>query len=252
MYKSLILSLFLLLGAQLAWAQFQIPKKPSVNNQKAVYDYANLFSDTQRKVLSNKLQRYADSTSTQIVYVIINSSNGEELDLLGARWGEQWGIGQEKEDNGIILIMAVQDRKVDINLGRGIEPIISDRDAERMVNRILIPNFKKQAYYQGLDQTADAIFQALNGEFDGSGRQQPFPYITLFAFAFFLFIIFLNIKNRGKGGGTGGGSLLDVIILSNMGRGGYSNSSGGGFSGGGFSGGFGGGSFGGGGAGGSW
>ncbi|NND88116.1 MAG: TPM domain-containing protein [Flavobacteriaceae bacterium] len=237
--------------------------------QTSLYDYANLLSAVQQNSLEEKLIRYADSTSTQIVIAIIKSSNGEDLSMLGARWGQKWGVGQAEEDNGIFILLATEDRRVDINTGYGIEYRISDRDAERIINRVMIPQFKKGDYYSGLDQGADAIFASLNGEFqedrdfsrnssDGGGS--IFFLILLFIFI----IIILRSRNKGGGGKSGGrrkgASLLDVIILSSMGRtggfgtgGGFGSGGGGSFGGGGgFGGGFGGGGFGGGGASGGW
>ncbi|WP_213522053.1 YgcG family protein [Nonlabens sp.] len=252
----LYLILAFLSCSQLAQAQFDIPNRPSNGQQIFVYDYADLLPKAQKETLNLKLKRYADTTSTQIVFAIISTANGEELDELGAKWGQEWGIGQKGKDNGILLILAVNDRKVDINTGFGIESILSDADAERIVNRVLVPNFRNKNYYQGLDQGADAIFQGLQGEFKGSGATSDrIPWSLLLIIGVFLLILILNLRNKNKGNGTRGGrnagpSLLDIIVLSSLGRGGFGG--GGSGSGGGFGGGFGGGGFGGGGAGGSW
>ena len=252
-----------------AYAQFDVPPVPE--NQTSVYDEIDLLSPSNRINLEQKLIRYSDSTSTQIVVAIVSTLNGDDITLVGAEWGHKWGIGQADEDNGIFILLAKDDRDVDINTGYGIEYRISDIDAERIINRIMIPAFKKGDYYTGLDQGTDAMFKILNGEFVDTVQNESneFPIIIIFLLLFIIFIIFLIAisKNKrgggsnGKGGRTNGTSILDAIILSNMGRGSYGGSSsssggfGGGFgssSGGGFSGGFGGGSFGGGGASGSW
>jgi len=254
-----ILGIFLLISLQ-AVGQFTIPDKPSGNEQKAVYDYINLLDQSQRTTLTNKLEKYADSTSTQIVVFIVDTTKGDDISMISTQWGQKWGIGQEKEDNGIVILLAVEDRKVDISTGYGIEYRLTDLMSERIINRIMIPQFKAGNYYNGLNLAADSIFQALNGEFEETRdvSTDKFPWSILIGLSFFLFFIILRAsKNNNNNGGRGGGSpsLLDVIILSNMGRGsmggGFGGSSGGGF-GGGFSGGFGGGGFGGGGASGGW
>jgi uncharacterized protein len=251
----LYIILAILSCSNVAQAQFDIPNRPSDGQQVFVYDYVDLLPKAQKEALNLKLKRYADTTSTQIVFAIISSANGEELDGLGAKWGQKWGIGQKDADNGILLILAVNDRKVDINTGYGIESILSDSDAERIVNRVLVPNFRSKNYYAGLDQGADAIFQGLQGEFKGSAATSDrIPWSFLLVMGVFLLLIILNVRNKNKGGGSSGGrgsnsSLLDIIVLSSLGRGGFG---GGSSSGGGFGGGFGGGGFGGGGAGGSW
>jgi uncharacterized protein len=241
-------------------AQFSIPSKPSkASQQTAVYDAGQLFTESQRQALTNKLVGYADSTSTQIVIATVQNLNGDDISLTGAKWAQAWGVGQAEKDNGIFILVSKEDRQIDINTGYGIEYRMTDRMTERIINRIIIPQFKQNDYYAGLDQGTDAIIQTLQGEFeetrdfkDGFGTSQ-------FFIIFFIFIVILLIlRRRNKGGGNnsgnrGGGSLLDVIILSNMGRTGGFGGGGGSFGGGGgFGGGFGGGGFGGGGASGSW
>ncbi len=255
-YHFLIALTTVLFFSEIISAQFTIPEIPKKEKQEAVYDYISLLSTSQLNALKTKLKNYADTTSTQIVIAIISSTNGEDISLLGAQWGQKWGVGQSKEDNGIFIILAKDDRTIDINTGYGIEYRITDLMAERIINRVMIPEFKKGDYYAGLDKGTNAIFDALNGEFKEEHTfddEFPIGRIILIFIIFIIIIIALSNKKNGRGGrGNGGGSLLDIIILSNMGRtGGYSGGSGS-FGGGGFGGGFGGGGFGGGGASGSW
>jgi uncharacterized protein len=257
--KGSLLILFLCVCA-FGFSQFKIPDKPSL--QKGVYDYINLLSDTQETSLTQKLKKYADSTSTQIVVVIISSTEGEEINFLGAQWGQKWGIGQANEDNGVLLILAKDDRKVAINTGYGVEGSLTDAMSKRIIEQVIIPEFKTGDYYAGLDRGADAIFSVLMGEFkeDRNFNNNSFPFESIFPFIIFIIIIIiLSNKNRRNGGGnrgnrSGGFDIWDAIILSNMGRGGSSSGGFGGGSsgGGGFGGGFGGGGFGGGGASGGW
>jgi len=257
--KYLILPAFLifLLFPKNLKAQYDIPEKPGT--QTSVYDYIGLLSPSQKTALEDKLIRYADSTSTQIVCVIISNTKGEDISFLGAKWGQKWGIGQKGKDNGILITLAKDDRRVDINTGYGIEYRITDRMAHRIINRIMIPEFKNENYYAGLDKGSDAIFAALKGEFtedrDFRKEDSGIPVI-LIIIVIIILISLLNRNNRGRGNRYRSGSLLDFLILSNMGRtGGSGGSFGGGFGGGsrgGFGGGFGGGGFGGGGASGGW
>lgn len=241
-------------------AQYEIPPKPT--KETSVYDYINLLTPSQKSSLESKLVRYADSTSTQIVCIIIGSTKGEDISLLGAEWGQKWGIGQKGEDNGILITLAKDDRKVDINTGYGIEYRITDLMSERIINRIMIPEFKNENYYAGLDKGSDAIFAALKGEFkedrDLSKKDSDhIPFFIIFIFIIILIALFNKGGKGGKGGGSNGSGLLDILILSSLGRtggfGGGGGSVGGDFGGGGgFGGGFGGGGFGGGGASGGW
>ena len=250
-----------------SFGQFDIPKVPK--EQTSVYDYVSLLSSTEKSHLEQKLIKYSDTTSTQIVIAIIASTQGENIGLLAPRWAHDWGIGQAKEDNGVFILLARDDRKIWIAPGYGVEHKLTAGITGELVRNIIIPEFKRNEYYAGLDKGTDAIFQVLLGEYKGSRKSSNssngFPIGFLFMFIIFIIIIISISKGRRGGGGNGGSggrknegfSILDAIILSNMGRGSYGGSSGGfgsggGFSGGGFGGGFGGGGFSGGGAGGSW
>ena len=245
------------------WGQFNIPEKPT--KETSVYDYVNLLQASQKSALEQKLIRYADSTSTQIVVAIISSTEGENINFLGAQWGQKWGIGQADKDNGILVLLAKDDRRIAINTGYGVESTLTDLMSKRIIESVIIPEFKNGDYYGGLDKGADAIFQVLTGQFKEDrtfNDNQGFPIKALLPIIIFIVIlIILSRKNRnnrgGRGGRDSGFDIWDIIILSNMGRGGYRGSSkggfgSGGFGSGGFGGGFGGGGFGGGGASGGW
>lgn len=256
-YSTILLFIVAWFISGTALAQYEIPPKPS--KETSVYDYINLLTPSQKTSLENKLVRYADSTSTQIVCIVIGSTNGEDISMLGAEWGQKWGIGQKGEDNGIVIILAKDDRKVDINTGYGIEYRITDLMSERIINRIMIPEFKDGNYYAGLDKGSDAIFAALKGEFkeDRDFGKKDSGHIPFFIIFIFIIILLSLFRKGGKGGRGGrGGGLLDILILSSLGRtGGFGGGGGfgsGGGGGGGFGGGFGGGGFGGGGASGGW
>ncbi len=253
-------------------AQYKIPAKPTKANPDAVYDYYKLLSPSEKAQLENKLIKYSDTTSTQIVVAIITSTDGENITYLGANWLTEWGIGQKDKDNGILVILARDDRRIAINTGYGVEHLLTDAMSRRIIERDIIPYFKSDDYAGGLNRGVDAIFEVMSGEYSGSrqSNDDDFP-IGVIIFLIVIFIIFLIAlsKSRGGGGNNGnrgnrsrGSDILEAIILSNMGRGGYRRSSGGGlfgggssggsFGGGGFGGGFGGGGGGGGGASGGW
>ena len=179
-----------------------------------------------------------------------------------------WGIGQEKEDNGILVLLARDDRRIAINTGYGVEEFLTDALSRRIIETVILPEFREGDYYAGLDKGSDAIFQVLTGQFKAPPRtetSQEFPFGALLPFLIFLILMLIlaSRKNKGGGGNRGQGGrgldIWDMIILSNMGRsgsrgcwGGCGGFGGGGLGGGGFGGGFGGGGFGGGGASGGW
>ena len=264
--KKVLLILTVLLS-QISFSQgFQIPNKPSL--ETSVYDYVNLLSSLQKTNLESKLIRYSDTTSTQIVVAIISTTEGENINYLAAQWLTKWGLGQAKKDNGILVVLAEKDRKIAISTGYGVEHLMTDFQSKRIIERVIIPEFKKGNYYAGLDKGSDFIFKTLNGEFKGTRKENSKGFDPGIIFFILIIVILFIIISRGnknnRGGGRGyrrgsvAGSILETIILSNSGRsgggfGGFGGSSGGGsFGSGGFGGGFGGGSFGGGGASGSW
>src|SRR5690606_36482718 len=224
--KLFVLVISGIFSIQSAFGQYQIPEKPDF--QTSVYDYVDLLSPEQKSSLENKLVRYSDTTSTQIVVAIIGSTQGENINYLGAQWGEKWGIGQEKEDNGVLILLARDDRRIAINTGEGVEHLLTDAMSKRIIEQDIIPYFKQNDYYGGLNRGADAIFEVLTGEYQGT-RQNDMPASLPIGLIFFLFIIFIFIiiaisKNRRGGGNSGGNSggggfsILDAIILSNLGR----------------------------------
>jgi uncharacterized protein len=257
MKKILIAALLGFFFVSISQAQFKIPEVPK--KQTSIYDYSKLLSSSEARSLEQKLIRYSESTSTQIVVIVINSTNGEDINYLAANWGEKWRIGQKDKDNGIVLLLAKGDRKVAIQAGRGTEGVLTDLMSRRIIESRIIPEFKRGSYYQGLDKGTDGIFEVLTGEFKENRKPKNknegkgFSGVLIFIGMIILFILFRN-KGGGRNGRrrSGSGALLDIIILSSLGRsGGFGGSSSGGSSGG-FGGGFGGGSFGGGGASGGW
>lgn len=242
------------------FAQFDIPEKPSF--QTSVYDYAKVLSAAEKTQLEEKLIRYSDSTSTQIVVITIESLKGEDIGILTPKWGQTWGIGGSKEnDNGVIILLAKAERKIWISPGYGLEDRLTAGIGGEITRNIIIPEFKAGSYYRGLDKGADALFDVFKGKYKGERKtkEKNFPIVPLIIII--VIVLFLFSRNKGGGSGNsgnsngGGPSLLDVIILSNLGRGGFGGGSGGfggSSGGGGFGGGFGGGGFSGGGSGGSW
>lgn len=256
-FRFIVASLLFLSLIQSGFAQFDIPKKPAL--QTSVYDYANLLSTDEKTALEQKLIRYSDTTSTQIVVVIVPTIKGENIGLLSAKWGQKWKVGQAAEDNGVFVLFAQKERKIWISPGYGSEEVLTAGIVGEITRNVIIPEFKSGSYFSGLDKGTDAIMEVLAGKYKGQRINEkpksPPIFLIIIVVVVILFLLSRgNKNNRNNKGKMGGPSLLDVIILSSMGRGGFGGgSSGGSFGGGGgFGGGFGGGGFSGGGAGGSW
>jgi uncharacterized protein len=254
--KNILLPLFLLLPL-LAGAK-EIP--PAPNPPRLVNDFVGVLSSVEVSALEQKLVAYDDSTSTQIAVVIENSLDGDDIFDYSYRLAEAWGIGRQGKNNGILIYIALADRKVRIQTGYGAEGFLTDAMSRRIIEQVIVPNFRQQSYYMGINLATDFIIKLGNGEFTnediGNGEELPLPVIIIFIVIFIVIIIIIS-KGGGGGGGyrrsgrydSGGGGW--IIFGPGGGGSGWSGGGGGGFGGGGF-GGFGGGGFGGGGAGGSW
>ena len=252
--------LILWIASPALWAQTGcIPDKPSF--QTSVYDYASLLTPEQKATLEQKLIRYSDTTSTQIVVAITQDLCGGDIAMTATEWAHAWGIGQKGKDNGIFLLVSPSDRKLFIATGYGVEGTLTDALTRRIIETRILPSFRQGDYYAGIDAGVEAIFEVLSGEFQAEPRRSGEDGGTLFALLpILLFVAVMLIalfSKKGHSGGSGrdtstSDALLLGLLLGSMGRRSSGGSFGGGFGGGGFGGGFGGGGFGGGGAGGSW
>lgn len=231
---------------------------------KWVTDLGDMLSDSEERRLSKKLDAYEDTTSTQIVIVTLPSLDGVPESSYAIELGRQWKVGQEGQDNGIVILASRNDRKIFIATGYGLEGAIPDALAGRIIQSVIVPNFRQGRFYEGLSNATDALVLAARGEFTAlpGSNNEPFLDPDLVRLLIFLAIFMFIIYSRG--GGSGGGkkyrsrrrSDFPVILWGPTFGGGHRGGGGfggGGFGGGGFGGfGGGGGSFGGGGAGGGW
>jgi uncharacterized protein len=264
MKRLLLLFSFVVVALQL-FAQ-NVPKRPVP--ARLVNDYTNTLTEDQKATLERKLVAYDDSTSNQVVIVIIATTEDYAPVDYATKLGREWGVGNKKTNNGVVLLVAKNDRSIFIAPGYGLEGAIPDITAKSIIEDVIKPNFQESDFYRGLDLGTTAIIKAAAGEYKapagyrkkgkGNGGGSILGVIIIA-------VIIMMLVGRG-GGGRGGGmmsrrgyrgvgnSALPWIIGSMLGggRGGGGSGWGGGSSGGGGFGGFGGGSFGGGGAGGNW
>ncbi len=259
--KQLLVFTFLLL-ANLSWCQ-TIPAKP--NPPRLVNDYAHILSAEDADRLEKKLVAYDDSSSTQIAVVTVESTGDYPIEDYARKILRDWGVGNKKTNNGIVLLVAIKDHKVRIETGYGMEGSIPDVTASHIIQDNIVPNFRSDNYYQGLNDATDAIIKAAAGEYkapdDYNNRGKKGGGSIIGAIIIFIIIIIIVSRISGGGGGSGGmmsrrgfNPWIAAALLNNLGGGGSGGGgwSGGGGGGGGGFGGFGGGGGGGGGASGSW
>ncbi|HVV56416.1 MAG TPA: TPM domain-containing protein [Mucilaginibacter sp.] len=260
MLKRLIVILILALSVTGLFAQDDLPPKSNT----LVTDYTSTLSESQRSALEQKLVAFDDSSSTQIAVVIMRSVGQYDINDYAQRLGRKWGVGQKSKNNGVVVLVAIGDRKVSIQTGYGVEGALPDVITHEIIENDIKPNFRKGDYYAGLDEATDDIIKYTKGEYKGekkdhSGAGGAAAFIVIIIIVIILIAIF-----RGRGGGgqiidrRGGASpfwwFLGGALLGrgSGGWGGFSGGGGGFGGGGGGFGGFGGGDFGGGGSSGSW
>ena len=125
----------------------------------------------QKNNLEQKLIRYSDSTSTQIVIAIISRTEGEDVGFLAANWAQKWGIGQKGKDNGIVFLIAKDDRKMTIQAGYGTEHLLTDALSRRIIEVVVKPEFKDGKYFEGIDEGTTAIIKVMNGEYKNDKKK---------------------------------------------------------------------------------
>lgn len=244
-----------------------IPAPP--NPPRLVNDLANVLSTDQEQKLEDKLVNFDKTTSTQITIVAINSLDGYEVSQYAVELANKWGIGRKGKDNGVLILAAIDDRRMNISTGYGLEGALPDVITGRIIRHEMTPAFRQGDYYGGFNKAADAIIAATKGEYTADPsdkRERDLPLGVVILLIVIIYIVVWIISKIGGGGGGNymsgrgyrrydgfGGGFLGGFLGGSMGsgRGWGGGSSGGGFGGGGF-GGFGGGSFGGGGSSGSW
>jgi uncharacterized protein len=214
---------------------------------RRVIDRSGTLSTRETQELEAKLAQFEQETSNQVVVLVIPSLNGESIEDYSLRVAEKNKFGKKERNNGVLLLIAKDDRKLRIEVGYGLEGALPDALAGQIIRREITPYFRQGDYSGGIDAGVDAIIAATKGEYKGEGKSGPrgFPLVPLL-FILPIVLFLLNLMRRGRRYYIGGSGYY---AGSGWGGGG-GFSSGGGDSGGGFSGG--GGSFGGGGASGSW
>lgn len=253
----LLLPLFITIKAQDIDKIISNPPSPP----KLVNDYANALTGDQVAALEQKLVEFDKTTSNQIAVVIVQTLNGKNIGDAANELGEKWGVGQKNNNNGVVLLVAIGDRKLNISPADGLEKALPDLVCQQIIDAVIKPKFRGQDYYRGLDEGTDAIIEATKGEFkapEGYYSKNKGISPSRVLILIIIVIIILSIISRGGGGGSfmsrrGYRGFNGPVIFPGgwSGGGGGWSGGGGGSSGGGF-GGFGGGGFGGGGASGDW
>ncbi len=249
----------------------KVAARPS-NPIMAVNDFANIFSPQEKLALENKLRETFKTTSNEILIVTLKSLDGNEVEDVAYAYGKSWVPGNKGKDNGIIILLSLEPRKLRIEVGKGLEGAVPDGLAGSIMRNEIVPLLKQNQYFAAFDKGTNAIIAASKGEYNydpnddrANGANSEMSIEKLIAIGA-LVILFLIIVRRSKGGGPNGGMLTrrgyrrwggpTVFDYGPWGGGGgggiFGGGGGNGGSSGGDFGGFGGGDFGGGGASSDW
>jgi uncharacterized protein len=205
----------LLLTATLAVARAYVsPGQPT----GLVNDFANVLSAEQKQQLENKLEQFKKDSSNEIAVAVINSLQDDTIENFAEELFKEWGIGQKGKDNGVLILVAKEDRKMRIEVGYGLEGDLTDAQSGWIINQIMKPAFADNNFYQGLDQAADKIIGATKGEVVPSdqpttgGKKLNIQFI--FGAIVFGFIWLASVLGRSKSWWLGGvlGGIVGVVI----------------------------------------
>ncbi len=262
-----LLLFFLLLSPLVLFSQdFPEPMRPA----RAVNDFAGLLSPDEQQRLEQKLRNFNDTTSSALVIVTVNSLQGMDVAQYTTELAHRWGVGREDVDNGLVILVAENEKQINISTGYGLEGAVPDALAKRIIEQEMKPRFRQNNFYGGLDAATDTIIKLASGEYTaedvGGGETGGSPWLALLIILFLIIFPIIQIrrfKKRHLGTGRRSVGWLPMLLLMNgmnRGRGSsYGDFNGGGGifgggsgGGGGGFGGFGGGGFGGGGASGGW
>ena len=244
----LLLVLFFGTGLQ---AQLPSPSNPP----RLVNDYTGTLNVSQTNALEHKLVAYNDSTSTQILVLLVDDLQGYSIEQYATEIGHSWGVGQKDKGNGVVILVkpkkGSERGEVNISTGYGMEQYVTDATGKNIIEKEMIPAFREGDYYTGIDNAVNVIMDLCSGKFtqDEYNDGEGIPGWLTLLFIIAIIIVFIKFSNGSGQNYSGGGSRTIWIPMGGGYGGGFGG--GGGFSGGGF-GGFGGGGFGGGGASGSW
>ncbi len=206
-------ALFLFLGAAVSFG-LDVPRLSG-----RVNDYGNMISPQARTVLEAELAGFERTDSTQVVVLTVPSLEGDTIEDFSFRVGDAWKIGQRGKDNGVIFIVAKADRKMRIEVGRGLQGVLTDLLAGRIIDTVVKPRFRENRFDEGFLEGTRAIIAATRGEFKPTAAPRssgsPSGFFEAFLVAMFVVLPFLRRINRFLPipAGAAGGPLLYYLFL---------------------------------------
>ncbi|MEI8361123.1 MAG: TPM domain-containing protein [bacterium] len=184
-----------------------------------VNDFAVVLDDASRNNLELKLKNFEQITGNEISIVTIKSLNGDTVENYASELFKAWGIGKKNKDNGVLLLVSIEDRKMRIEVGYGLEGNLTDAQSSWIINQDIKPAFQRQDYYSGLNAAVDKIMSAVNGDYipseSSSSKSGNNNFDLIINVVIFGIIILAAILGKSKSWWAGGviGGIVGVIIF---------------------------------------
>ncbi|MBR10100.1 MAG: hypothetical protein CMP48_20720 [Rickettsiales bacterium] len=211
----ILFPLIIFLFSSVLIAQESLPKL-----ETRVTDQTGTLTSSEISSLENKLKSYEDSKGSQVVVVLIPTTGDETIEQYSIRLAEAWKIGRNGVDDGVIMLFAMQDRKMRIEVGYGLEGALTDALSKRIITNVITPDFRSGHFYSGIDSGVDVVLSAIAGEeLPPAVREETSssdPFVGLGAVILIIGVVFLIIvksimnKKLGKGRSTG---IMSVIVF---------------------------------------
>ena len=183
-----------------------------------VNDFADIFTDEQENALNIKLSNFEKESSNEIVVVAIQNLGEDTIENYAVELYAEWGIGKEKNDNGVLLLIAKEDREMRIEVGYGLEGALTDLQSYQIIENYLVPNFKQEKYYEGVDSAVEVIMSATKGEYEAINKvgtvKNGFDFQNVIFLAVFGFLWLTTLLGTSKSWWAGGviGGIGGIIL----------------------------------------
>ncbi len=156
--------------------------------RQRVTDLTNTLTSSQIHFLESTLRGYEDTTTNQIAVLLVGSVPAGSIEEFAVRVFDKNRLGQRGKDNGVLMVIAKDDRVIRIEVGYGLEGVLTDAVTSHIIQRQVIPRFRKEDYYEGIQAGVDAIIQAIGGEYEATTKGEEAPLIA--TFLFFVALVF--------------------------------------------------------------
>lgn len=184
-----------------------------------VNDYTGTLSSEQKQSLENKLTQFEKDTSNEISVVMIKTLEGDTIEGFAVDLFKEWGIGKKGKDNGILILVAKDDRKMRIEVGYGLEGALTDAQSNWIINSIMKPAFRADDFYKGIDGAVDKVISATKGEYVPSSKQNSskksgINFEMIFWIGAFILMWLASVLGRSKSWWLGGviGGVAGIVI----------------------------------------